>query len=178
MTMVRLNFSQFMKRLLQFNTVLIALAVSVGGCGRHKEAPTILPGAKGPFYERIAQPEDGVEVVGVDVVAGIEDVKHGQPHPPTTRRILPTGTGSRFLIEVNFNKKPAGECSLEIHNTTGKVEWFHARTLSTDNVSKMCWGSWMGQGKDTFPDGPYQARLKIGKDEVLRINWHIGDPKP
>ncbi len=167
-----------MKRLLPLGTLVIAIMSSVGGCDRHHEAPPILPGAKGPFYEKIAQPPGGVEVVNVDVVARVEDVTHAQPQPPTTSRVLQAGTGSRFLIVVDFNKKPVGDCSMEIYRSTGKVEWFHARTLSTDNVSKMCWGSWMGQGKDTFPDGPYQARLKIGKDEVLRINWHIGDPKP
>ena len=153
-------------------TMLVLLSAVVG-TGQDKEKPATPPGAQGSLYEKVGKLKDGVEVLSADVSHDVKELKLHPAVPPKTRT-LPPGTSSRFRIGVSFNKEPVGKCSVEIHNAAGKVDFGYAHTTSTGAGSYTM--IFTGQGKVKLPDGAYQAKVKIGEDAFLLINWHIGEP--
>ncbi len=154
-------------------TVLVLLAAVMGN-GQDKEKPSTLPGAKGPLSEKVGKLKDGVEVLSADVSNDVKDIKLHPAESPKTRT-LPSGTSSGFRVGVRFNKEPVGKCSIEIYNTAGRVDFVHAHTTSTDKRTGRCTMIFTGQGKEKLADGPYQAKVKIGDDVFLLVNWHIGE---
>jgi hypothetical protein len=154
---------------------LVVLLSAVVGSGQDKEKPSTLPGARGPLFEKIGKLKDGVEVQSADVSHEVKELKFHPAEPPKTRT-LPAGTSSGFRVGVSFNKEPVGKCSIEIYNTAGKADFGYAHTTSTDGPTGRCTMIFTGQGKEKLADGPYQAKVKIGDDVVLLVNWHIGEP--
>jgi hypothetical protein len=154
--------------------MLVLLSAAVGN-GQDREKPSTLPGAKGPLSEKVGSIKDGVEVLSADVSNDVKDLKFHPAEPPKTRTLV-AGTSSAFRVGVSFNREPVGQCSIEIYNTAGKVDFVHAHTTSTDKPTGRCTMIFTGQGKEKLADGPYQAKVKIGADVFLLVNWHIGEP--
>jgi hypothetical protein len=75
-----------------------------------------------------------------------------------------------------FNKEPAGNCRIEIYNTAGKVDFGYGHSTSTDKLSGRCTMIFTGQGNEKLADGAYQAKIKMGDEVFLLVNWHIGEP--
>ena len=164
-----------MKFLTSLAATMLVLVSAVVGSGQDKEKPSTLPGAKGPLFEKVGKLKDGVEVLSADVSHDVKELKFHPAEPPKTRT-LPAGTSSGFRVGVGFNKEPVDKCSIEIYNTAGKFDFTHAHTTTTDKSTGRCTMIFTGQGKEKLADGPYQAKVKIGDDVFLVVNWHIGEP--
>jgi hypothetical protein len=155
--------------------IMLVLQAALVGSGQDKEKSPTLPGAKGPLYEKVGKLKDGVEIQSADVSHDIKDLKIHPTAPPKTRT-LPAGTSSSFRVGVSLSKKPVGKFSIEIYNTAGRVDFVYAQSMSTDKLSGRSSVIFTGQGKEKLADGAYQAKVKIGDDVVVLVNWHIGEP--
>jgi hypothetical protein len=169
-----------MKSIRHLTTLTLLLFFASTGSSDEKTKAPKLPGSNGPLYEKVGELKDGVEVLGADVSDKFEPLpkgKHINPERPPRTRILPAGTGM-VMIWVLFNKTPdTARIDIEVQNEAGKVEFEKFSQYSLDNTTgRATMGFASNLKKGVLPNGPYQAKLKIGDHVFLLVNWHIGRP--
>lgn len=132
----------------------------------------LLPGARGPQFEKVGEPPAGAEFAQVYMTA-----ERFKPAPNPLPQTFPSGTKSLNVVVVLKRSPPDGTgVRREIHGKDGPIP-LKGFVLIT-SVNRVTGAFEMPLGCEPksgpFPDGDYQTRVFLNDKLVGVLNWSVG----